>query len=168
MYDTHSCHKISAFCCFNSKLLVVEKVTVDCTLCDGSQFVLLLWAELQHGVDDGQQRLPLAAWAQEDELQQDVLQVLQVGHALLPLLVTLKTTHLALQQLGSNTRQDRSLTKPSAVAKTHHLTSLATKPSYQMKCKESWLAIMQQSLSKTVNTGCDHFFLLFFCYFLDV
>lgn len=69
------------------------------TLSDGGQLALLLGAELQHGVDDGQQGLPLAARAQEDELQQHVLQVLQVGHRLLPLLVPLQPPHLALQQL---------------------------------------------------------------------
>lgn len=73
------------------------------TLCNGRQFAFLLWAELQHGVDDGQQSLPLAAGSQEDELQEDVLQVLQVGHTLLPLLVSLKTANFTLQQLGGRT-----------------------------------------------------------------
>lgn len=39
------------------------------TLCNGSQFAFLLWTELQHSVDDREQRLPLAARLQEDELQ---------------------------------------------------------------------------------------------------
>ena len=69
------------------------------TLSDGGQLALLLGAELQHGVDDGQQGLPLAARVQEDELQEHVLQVLQVGHGLLPLMVPLQPPHLALQQL---------------------------------------------------------------------
>lgn len=56
---------------------------------NGSQFAFLLRTELQHCVNDGQKRLPLAARLQEDELQQDVLQILQIGHALLPLLVSL-------------------------------------------------------------------------------
>lgn len=72
------------------------------TLCNGRQFAFLLWAELQHGVDDGQQSLPLAAGSQEDELQEDVLQVLQVGHTLLPLLVSLKTANFTLQQVTYN------------------------------------------------------------------
>lgn len=67
-----------------------------CTLCNCSQFALLLWTELQHGVNDGQERLPLAARTQEDELQQDVLQILQVGHALLSLLVSLESPNFAL------------------------------------------------------------------------
>lgn len=54
----------------------VNKVYPLHTLCNGSQFAFLLWAELEHGMDDGQQSLPLAAGSQEDELQEDVLQVL--------------------------------------------------------------------------------------------
>lgn len=65
-----------------------KPVHLDRTLCNGAQFAFLLRAELQHCVNDGQKGLPLAAGLQEDELQQDVLQILQVGHALLPLLVT--------------------------------------------------------------------------------
>lgn len=75
------------------------------TLCNGSQFAFLLRTELQHCVNDRQKRLPLTARSQEDELQQDVLQVLQVGHTLLPLVVSLQTTHLTLQQLAGRRYQ---------------------------------------------------------------
>lgn len=69
------------------------------TLSDGGEPALLLRAQLQHGVDDGQQRLAFAAGAQEDELQQHVLQVLQVGHGFLALVIALQSPHLALQEL---------------------------------------------------------------------
>ena len=70
-------------------ILQISLANAQCTLCNGSQFAFLLWTELQHGVNDRKKRLPLAARLQKDELQQDVLQVLQVGHALFPLLVSL-------------------------------------------------------------------------------
>lgn len=71
------------------------------TLGNCRQFAFFLWTELQHCVNDRQKCLPLAARLQEDELQQDVLQVLQVGHTLLPFLVSLQTTQLTLQQLAN-------------------------------------------------------------------
>lgn len=59
-------------------------------------------------MDDRQQGLPLTARLQEDELQKDILQIFQVGHAFLSLLVSLETTHFALQQLaGGKCRENR-------------------------------------------------------------
>lgn len=69
------------------------------TLGNCSQFAFFLWAELQHCVNDRQKCLPLTTRLQEDELQQDVLQILQVGYTLLPFLVSFQTTQLTLQQL---------------------------------------------------------------------
>lgn len=70
------------------------------TLCNSSQFAFFLWTELQHCVNDRQKCLPLTARLQENELQQDVLQIFQIGHTLLPLLVSLQATHFTLQQLA--------------------------------------------------------------------
>lgn len=76
------------------------KHVLQLTLGNCRQFAFFLWTELQHCVNNRQERLPLTARLQEDELQQDVLQILQVGHTLLPLLVPLQTTQLTLQQLA--------------------------------------------------------------------
>lgn len=71
------------------------------TLGNCCQFGFFLWTELQHCVNDRQKCLPLTARLQEDELQQDVLQILQIGNTLLPFLVSFQTTQLTLQQLAN-------------------------------------------------------------------
>lgn len=71
------------------------------TLGGGGQPGLLLGAELQHRAHDGQQPRPLASRLQEDELQQHVLQVLQVGGRLLSRLVPLQPPYFTLQKLVS-------------------------------------------------------------------
>lgn len=81
------------------------------TLRNSSQFTFLLWTELQHCVNDRQQGLPLTARTQEDELQEDILQIFQVGHTLLSLLVSLETTQLTLQQLGGGNYQENGVIK---------------------------------------------------------
>lgn len=71
------------------------------TLCHGSQSALLFGAQLQHGVDDRKEPLPLAAGFQEDELQQNVLQVLQAGHGLLTLLISFQSSDFTFEKLVS-------------------------------------------------------------------
>lgn len=81
------------------------------TLGGGRQPGLLLRAELQHGVHHRQQPCPLAAWLQQDELQQHVLQVLQVGCRLLPLLVPLQPPDFTLQKLVVREAMGKELTR---------------------------------------------------------
>lgn len=80
------------------------------TLGGGCQPGLLLRAELQHGVHHRQQPRPLAAWLQQDELQQHVLQVLQVGCRLLPLLVPFQPPDFTLQKLVVTEARGKGLT----------------------------------------------------------
>lgn len=97
------------FCCSKSKHK--NSLYLLHTLRNSSQFTFLLWTELQHCVNDGQQGLPLTARTQEDELQKDILQIFQVGHTLLSLLVSLQTTQLALQQLAGGNYQENGVIK---------------------------------------------------------
>lgn len=108
------------FCCSNKNSLYLLH-----TLCNSSQFTFLFWTELQHCVNDRQQGLPLTARTQEDELQKDILQIFQVGHTLLSLLVSLETTQFTLQQLAGANYQEMGVIKSKyGVIKSKYLNIL--------------------------------------------
>lgn len=70
------------------------------TLSNCGKLSLFLRAELKHGVYHRKKPLSFTTGLQENEPQQDILQVLQVSHRLLALLVSFQSSYFALEKLA--------------------------------------------------------------------